>query len=52
MVKIEHTYYVYFVECKDWSYYTGITNDLEKRLWEHNTGYDETCYTYLRRPVE
>ena len=30
----------------------GITNDLEKRLWEHNTGHDENSYTYSRRPVE
>jgi len=51
-MKIEHLYIVYIVECKDWSYYIGITNDLEKRLWEHNTGYDESCYTYSRRPVE
>jgi putative endonuclease len=51
-MKIEHTYIVYIVECKDWSYYIGITNDIEKRLWEHNTGQDENSYTYSRRPVE
>ena len=51
-MKIEHTYYVYIVKCKDWSYYIGITNDLEKRLWEHNTGQDENSYTYSRKPVE
>ena len=51
-MKIEHIYYVYIVECKDWSYYIGITNDLEKRLLEHNTGQDENSYTYSRRPVE
>lgn len=51
-MKIEHTYIVYIVECKDWSYYIGITNDLEKRLWEHNTGHDENSYTYSRSPVE
>ena len=51
-MKIENTYLIYIVECKDWSYYVGITNDLERRLREHNTGYDESCYTYLRRPVE
>ena len=51
-MKIEHTYFVYIVECIDWSYYTGITNDLEKRLWEHNTGQDEKSYTYSRRPIE
>ena len=39
-MKIEHTYIVYIVECKDWSYFIGITNDLEKRLWEHNTVQD------------
>ena len=37
---------------KDWSYYIGITNDLEKRLWEHNIGQDENSYTYSRRPVD
>ena len=51
-MNIEHIYYVYIVEYKDWSYYIGITNDLEKRLWEHNTGQDENSYTYSRRPVE
>jgi len=51
-MKTGHNYYVYIVECSDGSYYTGVTNDLEKRLWEHNEGYDKTCYTYTRRPVK
>ena len=51
-MKIEYTYIVYIVECKDWSYYIGITNDLEKRLWEHNTSHDINSYTSSRRPVE
>ena len=51
-MKIEHACIVYIVECKDWSYYIGITNDLEKRLWEHNTGHDQSSYTFSRRPVE
>lgn len=51
-MKIDHTYIVYIVECKDWSYYIGITNDLEKRIWEHNSGQDINSYTYSRRPVE
>jgi len=51
-MKLSHNYYVYIVECKDGSYYIGFTNDLDRRLWEHNTGYDPTCYTYERRPVE
>ena len=51
-MKLSYTYYVYIVECKDWSYYVGITNDLELRLWKHNTGQDDKSYTYSRRPVE
>src|SRR4030095_920381 len=51
-MKIEHTYLVYIIECKDWSYYTGVGNDIERRLWEHNTGHEESCYTFSRRPVE
>ena len=50
-MKIGHQYFVYIVQCLDGSYYTGITNDIERRLWEHNTGYNKNCFTYLRRPV-
>lgn len=49
---MNHNYTVYIVECHDGSYYTGVTNDLERRLWEHNTGFDKRCFTYKRRPVE
>jgi len=45
-------YTVYIVECHDGSYYVGVTNNLERRLWEHNTGFDKKCFTYKRRPVE
>lgn len=44
-------YYVYIVQCSDASYYTGITNNLNRRLWEHNSGSDSKSYTYSRRPV-
>ena len=27
-------------------------NDIERRLWEHNTGHDENSYAFSRRPVE
>ena len=50
-MKTGHNYYVYVVKCGDGLYYTGVTNDLERRLWEHNTGYNERCFTYKRRPV-
>lgn len=50
-MKSGHNYYVYIIQCSDNSYYTGVTNDLERRLWEHETGYNEKCYTYSRRPL-
>jgi putative endonuclease len=50
-MKTGHNYYVYIVRCADDLYYTGVTNDLERRLWEHNTGYNGKCFTFKRRPV-
>ena len=50
-MKTGHNYYVYIVQCSDGLYYTGVTNDLERRLWEHNTGFVERCFTIKRRPV-
>ncbi|OGY45770.1 MAG: hypothetical protein A3A24_01990 [Candidatus Buchananbacteria bacterium RIFCSPLOWO2_01_FULL_46_12] len=46
------SYYVYILECSDRSYYTGITSNLDKRLYEHNQGFDRSCYTYSRRPLK
>lgn len=51
-MKTGHNYYVYIVQCKDALNYTGISNDLERRFWEHNTGYNKSCFTFKRRPVE
>ena len=42
--------YVYILECSDGTYYTGWTNDLEKRLRVHNSG-KGARYTRSRRPV-
>jgi putative endonuclease len=50
-MKLAHNYYVYVVQCSDAFYYTGITNDLERRIEEHNHGVNPTCYTFKRRPV-
>jgi len=44
--------YVYLLKCADKSYYTGVTNDLDRRLIEHNEGYNPNCYTYSRRPLK
>ena len=41
---------VYILECSDGSYYTGITNDLDRRVQEHNEG-GASRYTRSRRPV-
>lgn len=43
---------VYIVECSDHTYYTGYTNDLERRLKEHNEGIRGAKYTKGRRPVK
>lgn len=50
-MKIAHNYYVYIVECSDKSYYVGVTNNLERRIWEHNNDENKLNYTYKRRPV-
>ena len=34
----EKSWYVYILECKDGSLYTGITNDLDKRMATHESG--------------
>lgn len=41
---------MYVVECRDQTYYTGYTNNLEKRLSMHNKG-TGAKYTRGRRPV-
>lgn len=45
-------YFVYIVRCSDNSLYTGLTNDVERRLKEHNFGLNDNSYTSKRRPVE
>ena len=43
--------YTYIVECSDGSFYTGWTNDLERRMKAHNEGRGAK-YTKSRRPVK
>lgn len=45
-------YYVYILKCKDESYYTGLTSNLEERINQHNQGKHIDSYTYKRRPVD
>jgi predicted GIY-YIG superfamily endonuclease len=44
-------FYVYILQCRDGSYYVGHTDNLEKRMMQHDEG---LCggYTSRRRPVE
>lgn len=44
-------HYTYMLRCADGTFYTGYTNDLDKRLKAHNEG-TGAKYTRLRRPVE
>jgi putative endonuclease len=50
-MKLGHNYYVYIVQCSDGFYYTGVTNDVNRRLAEHDEGVNPGCFTYKRRPV-
>ncbi|MBD2699911.1 GIY-YIG nuclease family protein [Spirosoma sp. BT702] len=45
-------HYVYILQCADGSYYVGMTNNLERRLAEHEEGFDPNSYTYSRRPIQ
>jgi len=45
-------YYTYILECIDKTLYVGCTNNLEKRLLQHNESKCGAHYTKIRRPVE
>ena len=45
-------WYLYVVKCSDSTLYTGITNNLEKRINEHNNSKRGAKYTRSRRPVK
>lgn len=44
-------YFVYIVQCSDGTYYTGSTDNLEKRMHAHNHLKSGAHYTKIRRPV-
>ena len=43
--------YTYIVECSDGTYYCGWTNDIDKRISDHNAG-KGAKYTKPRLPVK
>lgn len=45
-------YYVYILLCSDGLTYTGITNNLTRRIEEHEMGLNKTSFTYKRRPLK
>lgn len=48
---MEATWYLYILRCKDGTYYTGITTDVQKRLETHRSG-KGAKYTRGRTPLE
>ena len=50
-VIVTSAWYLYIVQCKDGSLYTGITTDIIKRIKSHNNGRGSK-YTRSRLPVE
>ena len=48
---MEKGQYVYILECRDSTYYTGYTTDVDKRLETHNLG-KGAKYTRSRRPCK
>lgn len=42
---------VYLLKCSDDTIYTGVTNNLERRLHQHNKTKAGAKYTRTRRPV-
>jgi putative endonuclease len=44
-------YWVYIVQCRDGTYYTGYTKDLERRIGLHNSS-DGAKYLKGRSPIK
>lgn len=43
--------YMYILTCADKTLYVGSTNDIDKRLHQHNNLKSGAHYTKIRRPV-
>lgn len=44
-------HFAYILECADKTLYAGCTNDLDRRLKQHNGAKGGAHYTKIRRPV-
>lgn len=47
-----YKFHIYILECSDGKLYTGMTNNLERRLEEHQKGLNPRAFTFKRRPVK
>jgi putative endonuclease len=47
----EQPWFLYILRCRNNTFYTGVTKDLERRLKMHNDG-KASRYTRARRPVK
>jgi putative endonuclease len=45
-------YFVYILKCNGGTYYTGVTNSVERRFFEHQNGLISGCYTHNKRPLQ
>ena len=45
-------WYTYILKCADKTLYAGVTNNLDRRVGEHNTSALGAKYTRGRRPVK
>ena len=45
-------FWVYILQCRDNSYYTGHTDNLEARLYQHYNRIFPTCYTAVNGYVK
>ncbi|MEQ9402046.1 MAG: GIY-YIG nuclease family protein [Cyclobacteriaceae bacterium] len=45
-------YTVYILKCAGGLYYTDVTNDIKRRVFEHQSGFNKKSFTYRRRPVK
>lgn len=46
-----YNFWLYILQCSDESFYIGVTNHIDRRMYEHNHGLDSECYTFKRRPL-
>ncbi len=44
-------WFVYIIQCDDGSFYTGITENIERRFQEHKEGKGGR-YTFLHKPLK